>query len=166
VSPSDQWRLAHDYRHHTFTNVLGKDRDLGFGILRMTPDQRWRPIHLAQPLYNAGLAVTFEWGIAVFDVEIDRSGIANIDGSPLFHILSGNLSHQIEHHLFPDLPSNRYAQIAPQVRALCERFGIPYTTGPLSRQTAEVWRRILRLALPGPSSSAEPACSDQLVERR
>ena len=64
--------------------------------------------------------------------------------------MSGNLSHQIEHHLFPDLPSNRYAESAPRVRALCERFGLPYTTGPLLRQTASVWKRVLRLALPGP----------------
>jgi linoleoyl-CoA desaturase len=63
--------------------------------------------------------------------------------------MSGNLSFQIEHHLFPDLPSNRYAQVAPQVRALCERFGLPYTSGSLPRQTASVWKRILRLALPG-----------------
>jgi linoleoyl-CoA desaturase len=67
----------------------------------------------------------------------------------ILHLLSGNLSHQIEHHLFPDLPSNRYAQIAPRVRALCERFGLPYNTGPLIRQTANVWKNIIRLALPG-----------------
>jgi linoleoyl-CoA desaturase len=78
-------------------------------------------------------------------------GSANITGSPLFHLMSGNLSHQIEHHLFPDLPSNRYAELAPQVRALCERFRLPYNTGSLARQTASVWRRIIRLALPGPT---------------
>ncbi|MBL7497638.1 acyl-CoA desaturase [Frankia sp. CNm7] len=248
VSPSDQWRQAHNYRHHTYTNVLGKDRDIGFGILRMTPAQRWNPAYLGQPLYNLVLAATFEWGVAIFDTEIDRAvngektwqetfthlgamlrkggrqalkdylvfpllagpaflpvllgnlaanvvrnlwahtiifcghfpdgvetftpeqveretrgewylrqllGSANIEGSPLFHILSGNLSHQIEHHLFPDLPSNRYAEIAPQVRALCERFGLPYTTGSLPTQTANVWARVLRLALPG--QAAAPA---------
>ena len=80
-------------------------------------------------------------------------GSANISGPAALHLLSGNLSHQIEHHLFPDLPSNRYAQIAPRVRALCERFGLPYTTGSLPRQTANVWGRILRLALPGPTRS-------------
>ena len=64
--------------------------------------------------------------------------------------MSGNLSHQIEHHLFPDLPSNRYAEIAPRVRALCERFGLPYNSGTLARQTGSVYKRILRLALPGP----------------
>ena len=63
-------------------------------------------------------------------------------------MLSGNLSHQIEHHLFPDLPSNRYAEIAPEVRTLCTRYGLPYTSGPLTRQYASTWKRILRLALP------------------
>jgi NADPH-dependent stearoyl-CoA 9-desaturase len=91
-------------------------------------------------------------------------GSANIDGSPLFHIMSGNLSHQIEHHLFPDLPSNRYGQIAPQVRALCERFGLPYNTGPLSRQTASVWKRVFRLALPGPkpATNREPTTAEPM----
>ncbi|WP_086668475.1 fatty acid desaturase family protein [Lentzea kentuckyensis] len=77
------------------------------------------------------------------------AGSANIDGGTLFHLMTGNLSHQIEHHLFPDLPSNRYAEIAPRVRALCERFGLPYTTGPLLQQTAGVWKRVLRLAFAG-----------------
>jgi NADPH-dependent stearoyl-CoA 9-desaturase len=58
---------------------------------------------------------------------------ANIDGSPLLDVMSGNLSHQIEHHLFPGLPSNRYARIAPRVRALCDRYRLPHTTGPLAR---------------------------------
>ena len=95
-------------------------------------------------------------------------GSANIDGGPLFHLMTGNLSHQIEHHLFPDLPSNRYAEIAPQVRALCERFGLPYTTGPLLRQTASVWKRVLRLALPGPrrkSAPVEPSRPERRVRR-
>ena len=53
-------------------------------------------------------------------------GSANISGGTLLHILTGNLSHQIEHHLFPDLPSNRYGQIAPKVRELFERYGLRY----------------------------------------
>lgn len=77
-------------------------------------------------------------------------GSSNITGGPLLHLMSGNLSHQIEHHLFPDLPSNRYAEIAPRVRALCQRFGLPYHTGPLLAQTANVWKQIFRLAFPGP----------------
>ncbi len=53
-----------------------------------------------------------------------------------------------QHHLFPDLPSNRYSEIAPEVRALCEKYGLSYNTGPLSRQIGTVWLKILRLALP------------------
>jgi linoleoyl-CoA desaturase len=71
--------------------------------------------------------------------------------------MSGNLSHQIEHHLFPDMPSNRYAEIAPRIRALCERFGLPYNSGSLARQTGSVYKRILRLAFPGPEHATPPA---------
>ena len=75
-------------------------------------------------------------------------GSANLEGSKLFHILSGNLSHQIEHHLFPDLPANRYAEISVEVREICERYGIPYNSGPLGKQFSSVVRKICRLALP------------------
>ncbi|QDP81274.1 acyl-CoA desaturase [Nocardia otitidiscaviarum] len=75
-------------------------------------------------------------------------GSANITGGKLFHIMSGNLSHQIEHHLFPDLPANRYPEIAPQVRALCEKYGLPYNTGRLSKQIGSVWAKLFKLALP------------------
>jgi linoleoyl-CoA desaturase len=62
--------------------------------------------------------------------------------------MTGNLSHQIEHHIFPDIPSNRYAEIAPRVREICERYGLRYTTGPLRKQYATVLRKINRYALP------------------
>jgi len=75
-------------------------------------------------------------------------GSANIRGGPLFHILSGNLSHQIEHHLFPDLPAHRYAQISEEVRAICEKYGLPYNSAGLGRQFGSVIRKIFRLALP------------------
>lgn len=74
-----------------------------------------------------------------------------IRGGKLFHVLSGNLSHQIEHHLFPDMPSNRYPEVAPRVRALCARYGLPYNTGSLSRQFGTTVWRICRFALPGPT---------------
>jgi len=93
-------------------------------------------------------------------------GSANISGGPLFHVMSGNLSHQIEHHLFPDLPARRYPQIAPEVREICERYGIAYTTGPLRRQLASVARKICRLALPGrrtPTRPGEPAAARPLA---
>jgi fatty acid desaturase len=63
--------------------------------------------------------------------------------------MTGNLSHQIEHHLFPDMPSNRYAEVAPRIRAICERYGLPYTSGSLPRQYGGVLTTIARLALPG-----------------
>ncbi len=240
-SPAEAWKHTHNHLHHTYTNVAGRDRDLGYTILRMSPDQRWHPAHLLQPLYAALLAPVFEWGIALYDLEVDAAvagqksarrlvtdaaglarkalrqfakdyvffpllagpsavpcllanltantlrniwahtvifcghfpgdvrtfteeqiedesrgewylrqiqGSANLQGSPLFHLLSGNLSHQIEHHLFPDLPSNRYAEIAHRVRKTCATYGIPYVTGPLHRQYASTWGRILRHALP------------------
>ena len=60
-------------------------------------------------------------------------GSANLTGGKLFHLLSGNLSHQIEHHLFPDIPAHRYAEIAVEVREICERYGLPYNTGPAAQ---------------------------------
>jgi linoleoyl-CoA desaturase len=246
--PGDQWRHSHNYMHHTHTNVLGKDRDIGYGILRMSEDQPWTPAALANPVKAALLALLFEYGVAVHDLEVERIqageigladkremlraigrkvgrqaakdyvafpllagpgapfvlagnlsanlirnvwsfmiifcghfpdgthefteeevenetrggwymrqmlGSANLSGGRLFHILSGNLSHQIEHHLFPDIPAHRYAEIAVEVREICERYGLPYNTGPLRRQFGSVVRKIVRLALPPRRSQAE-----------
>ena len=75
-------------------------------------------------------------------------GSANISGSPAMHLMTGNLSHQIEHHLFPDLPSNRYAEIAPQVRALFDKYGLNYCSRPLVPQVYSAWHRVVRLSLP------------------
>ncbi|WP_078973237.1 fatty acid desaturase family protein [Streptomyces sp. MMG1533] len=241
LTPADAWKHTHNHLHHTYTNVVGLDRDLGYTVLRMSPEQPWRPLHLLQPLYAALLAPVFEWGIAVYDLEADAvtagrksvraflgdlaglvgkgvrqaakdyvlfpllagpsalpcllgnltantarnvwahtiifcghfpgdvqtfaeeqlegesrgqwyqrqiQGSANIEGGFLFHVLTGNLSHQIEHHVFPDLPSNRYAEVAPRVREICARYGLPYVTGPLGRQYGSMWGRVLRHALP------------------
>ena len=73
----------------------------------------------------------------------------NVGGGKLFHILSGNLSHPIKHHSFPDMCSNRYPEIAPRVRALAQRYGLPYNTGSLARQYGTTTWTILRLAFPG-----------------
>jgi linoleoyl-CoA desaturase len=95
-------------------------------------------------------------------------GSCNIGGGKLFHIMSGNLSHQIEHHLFPDMPSNRYPEIAPRVRALCERYKLPYNSGSLTRQFGTTLLRILRMTFPGysplldgppPARNRQPAAS-------
>ena len=73
----------------------------------------------------------------------------NIGGGKLFHILAGNLSHPIERHLFPDMCGKRYPEIAPRVRALAQRYGLPYNTGSLARQCGTTTWAILRLAFPG-----------------
>jgi linoleoyl-CoA desaturase len=75
-------------------------------------------------------------------------GSANISGSKAMHLMSGNLSHQIEHHLFPDLPSNRYYEIAPKIRDLFQRYGLTYNARPLPQQVASAWHKVLRLSLP------------------
>jgi fatty acid desaturase len=236
---SSQWRYSHNYRHHVFTNVIGVDDDLGFGVLRVTRDQQWEPSHLVQPLRNILLASIFEVGIALHGLhaahdratsDAERSvqtrafvrkiarqagkdyvlipalslgrwrrtiganvaanlmrnvwayvvifcghfvdgaekftpaaleaetkpewylrqmlGSANFRAGPVMAFLSGNLCYQIEHHLYPDLPSNRYADIATRVRAVCAAYDLPYTTGPLARQYLLTLRTIFKLALP------------------
>ena len=83
-------------------------------------------------------------------------GSANITGGKLFHVMTGNLSHQIEHHLFPDLPARRYPEIAGEVREICERYGLAYNTGSL-RQAA-VQR--------GPEDLPDGAAGPQAPHRR
>jgi len=68
ASPADSWRHSHNYEHHTFTNIRGLDRDLGYEIMRIDPHQPWRPVYLGQPLYNLLLMGFFEWGVAVHDL--------------------------------------------------------------------------------------------------
>jgi len=63
-------------------------------------------------------------------------------------VLSGHLSHQIEHHLFPDMPAARYPEIAPRVRDICERYGQHYGTGSFAHQLGSVAGKLVRLALP------------------
>ena len=76
-------------------------------------------------------------------------GAVNIDGSDTFHLMSGNLSYQVEHHLYPDMPSSRYKEIAPRVKEICEKYELPYNTGPFLQQWLMVQRTIIRLASPG-----------------
>jgi len=70
--PADQWRHSHNYMHHTHTNIVGKDRDLGYGILRMSEDQKWHPYYLGNPLYAGLLATFFQYGVAFHDLELER----------------------------------------------------------------------------------------------
>ncbi|MEO6953090.1 MAG: acyl-CoA desaturase [Polyangia bacterium] len=238
---ADHWRHSHNYEHHTFTNILGKDRDVGYGWLRFFPEQPWRPAHLAQLLVAAGLALGFEWGIGAHDLRVPETlageqstaelarragpflrkvawqllkdygvypvlagpnfarvafgnllanatrnvwafavifcghfpegvvvydeattrtetrgqwlvrqlqGSANLEGSPVFDLLTGHLSYQIEHHLFPDVPASRYPELAPRVREICARHAVSYQSGSLRKQLGSVARRLLRYSLP------------------
>ncbi len=311
ASTAEAWKHSHNYVHHTFTNIRGKDRDLGYEIMRIDPHQKWHPVYLFQPFYNLILAAFFEWGVAAHDLDFDAIkagekskeqllrelkgmagkarhqivkdyvvfpalsglanlaveailasgridgarpafgkrakakralrrarakvdprkpsgapqqvlkeligrrafrepfrttlranftanivrnvwaygiifcghfpdqtytftqeetedesrgafyvrqllGAANIEGSPLFHVVSGNLGYQVEHHLYPDMPSTRYAEIAPRVKDICERYDLPYNTGPFLSQLGQVQRTILRLALPGGKPRPKP----------
>lgn len=249
VCPGDQWRHSHNFMHHHYTNIVGKDRDVGYGILRMADQQPWHPGYAIQPVYAFLLAVLFEWGVGVHDMELSELakgkwswtekkdmvkaffrksgrqmlkdyvafpllagpfflpvllgnivaniirnvwafliifcghftegaemfteeecenetkaewylrqllGSSNITGGKWFHIMSGNLSHQIEHHMFPDIPANRYAEMAVEVKALCEKYGLPYNTGSLSKQFWTVVKRIFRLSLPSKPRNETP----------
>ncbi len=246
ASPSEGWKHSHNQVHHTHTNIVGMDNDLGYGIMRVDEDQRWHPMHLGQPVWNFANACIFEYGIAAYDLELGKNlrmprdkrpalytqaarntlakirrqatkdyvvhpllslptgsalptlaanatanlarnvwthsvimcghfpegvetfekkavpegetrgqwyvrqmlGSANISGSKAMHFMTGNLSHQIEHHLYPDLPSNRYAEIAPQVREIFERYGLNYHSASLPKQVASAWHKVFRLSLP------------------
>ncbi len=315
ASTKEAWKHSHNYVHHTYTNIRGKDRDLGYDIMRIDTHQNWHPLYVMQPVYNLALMALFEWGVALHDLDFEaiRSGekpmsqvkeelkgmagkaraqitkdyvawpllsalvmtgidlalaatgrelnpvrgrpasrrgrlrakaadtwssarrrtrrehsavrvlrqlverrsfrepfrntltadatanvvrnvwsnaiifcghfpdqtytfsqgevedetrgaryvrqligVANIEGGPLFHVISGNLGYQVEHHLYPDMPSTRYGEIAPRVRDICERYGLPYNTGPFLKQWGMVQRTILRLALPGGKPKPRP----------
>src|SRR3954466_6634927 len=68
ATPAEQWKVSHNELHHNFTNVVGKDNDLGYGIMRVDEDQKWIPFYLFQPVWNAINAVFFEYGIAAYDL--------------------------------------------------------------------------------------------------
>ena len=258
ASPAEHWKHAHNEEHHTYTNVIGKDGDLGYGIMRVDEEQPWHPFHLGQPLWNLINAFMFQYGIAAYDLKLGKNlksrerrnnpqfrarvkatlrkvrtqatrdyvvhpllsgpsamptlaanvtanvvrnlwthsvimcghfpegvetfaydsidgetrgqwylrqmiGSANISGSRFMHLMSGNLSFQIEHHLFPDLPSNRYQEIAPQVRAVFEKYGLTYTSGPLVRQVASAWRKVIRLSLPNDGKISSGGTAERSV---
>ncbi|WP_041313607.1 fatty acid desaturase family protein [Mycobacterium sp. JS623] len=256
VGPSSHWRYSHNYRHHMFTNVVGMDDDLGYGVLRVTTDQPWKPTSLLQPFAAVLLAAVFEWGIALHGLYAQQNrtaspekrsthtramvrkmlrqtvkdyalfpmlspqrrlrtltanmaanvirnvwayavivcghfpdgaqkfapqalvgetkpewylrqmlGTANFDAGPLLAFMTGNLCYQIEHHLYPDLPSNRYAEISQRVQALCSTYDLPYTTGPLLRQHLRTVRTICKLALPDRAPTATSYSADRKASR-
>jgi linoleoyl-CoA desaturase len=89
-------------------------------------------------------------------------GAANIEGGELMHLMTGNLSFQVEHHLYPDLPSNRYKEIAPKIQELFERNGLNYVTGSFPRQLGSAWKKVFRLALPNSAARASVSALNPL----
>jgi NADPH-dependent stearoyl-CoA 9-desaturase len=247
VCPGDFWRETHNHQHHTYANVIGKDDDVGYGVVRLFPEQKWHPFYRWQVLTVTLQALLFEWAVGIQDLQLKRQlkgkpvpgfdeklqkfkrkatqvalkeyvllpllawhnwaavmagnfvaslirnvwafavifcghftekaavfplqaldnetrgqwylrqlkGSSNMSGGTLFHIMAGNLSHQIEHHLFPDIPARRYADMAPQVRAVCERYGQGYNTAPMASQFATVMVRVWRYRKPNSQIKGE-----------
>lgn len=244
---SSHWKHTHNYEHHSHTNILGVDDDYGYGMLRLSREQRWSWHNLFQPFWYLLLAINFQWGVAVQHLKIGAfmggqmpgkefrrragtfarkargqllkdyvlfpliafwnwprvvlgnlaanlirnvwtnaiifcghftqnahtftkaevagetrggwylrqiQGSSNLTGRRWFHIMTGHLSHQIEHHLFPDIPARRYPEIAPRVQAICQRFGVHYNTGGFFKQYLSVLGRLFRHAWPSRSRAA------------
>ena len=238
---SESWRRTHNFEHHTYTNVIGKDRDYGYAVLRLSDDEPWKPRHTFQILNYAALSVLFQWGVALHELEADKlsygkshlkekrpflklaakkagrqafkdyvffpvltlpvapivlagnaganlirnlwsstvifcghftqdaetfteeqaegeskghwylrqlTGSSNFTGGKWLHIMSGHLSYQIEHHVFPDLPAHRYPEISEKVQQVCRKHDIHYNTGSFAKQYGTVLKRILRYSLP------------------
>ncbi|MFU8926766.1 fatty acid desaturase family protein [Acinetobacter puyangensis] len=243
VGTGDNWRQTHNFKHHTYTNIKGMDDDIGYGLVRLFPEQRWKAGYLLQPLYCVPFCLLFQWGVAIQNLELGRvaigrkttkqlwqewkpvqkkaakmllkdyaffpllalplgtalpvlagnvvangirnvwtfsiifcghftkdvevfpktvlqneskghwymrqiRGSSNLTGSEAFHILTGHLSHQIEHHLFPEVPARRYRKMAPKVEAVCKKYGLNYNNASLFKQYGQVIGRIFKYALP------------------
>ncbi len=100
--PADQWKHSHNVVHHTWTNVLGRDRDIGYEIMRVAPEQAWHPAYLFQPIFNLLLALLFEWGVAVHDVDIHgihRRGMTHDDKRLLSGIAKKGLRQAAKDYL-------------------------------------------------------------------
>jgi len=48
--------------------------------------------------------------------------------------MHGWLNYQVEHHMFPQLSMLSYQKAAPQVRAICEKHGVPYVQHSVFRR--------------------------------
>src|SRR5271168_3078407 len=72
TSPSVQWKKSHNFVHHKYTNIVGMDDDVGFGLLRVTRDRRWKRHNAFNLLLNTILMMGFEWGVALQHLEIGK----------------------------------------------------------------------------------------------
>jgi fatty acid desaturase len=71
----------------------------------------------------------------------------NITGGPAVDFLMGGLNHQIEHHLFPSLPSANLRKARAMIREYCIEMELPYTERPLPKAMADVVRSVHRIGL-------------------
>jgi len=71
LQPAEQWKHSHNFIHHQYTNVLGMDNDIGYGILRVTREQKWHPVNLGNMVYNTALALMFQWGVSLHDLDLE-----------------------------------------------------------------------------------------------
>src|ERR1700747_1103402 len=69
---SKHWRYTHNFVHHKYTNILGMDDDVGYGMLRVTRDQRWKKFNILNLLWNTLLAVGFEWRVGLQHLELGK----------------------------------------------------------------------------------------------
>jgi fatty acid desaturase len=92
-------------------------------------------------------------------------GSSNILAGPMLGVLTGHLSHQIEHHLFPDVPARRYPEMGREVARICEEHGVPYNTATFGRQFTSVLRALFRYSVPNaPSDEGRRAAAvDELT---
>jgi fatty acid desaturase len=240
ICTGEDWKYTHNYVHHTYTNVLGKDHDIGYGVMRMTRGQKWLPQHLFNVPTAIILSTAFEWLLSLQRLELEQviagrkslkevyvqsrnlrkkmvrqftkdyvffpviagpmflpvlagnftanlirnywssaviycghftedaevmedntanetkaewylrqiRGSSNFTGGKIVHFMSGNLSHQIEHHLFPDVPANRYQEMATKVRAVCAEYDQHYNTASFAKQLSTVYKRLAVHSLP------------------
>ena len=89
ASTAEAWRHSHNYVHHTYTNIRGKDKDLGYEIMRIDPHQPWNPVYLLQPFYNVLLMFLFEWGVAFHDLDLDAVRSGEKSQKEVLHELKG-----------------------------------------------------------------------------
>src|SRR6476620_775691 len=76
---SAHWKQTHNHIHHKYTNVLGMDDDVGYGLLRVTRDQRWRPWSVGNPAFNLLLQLFFEYGVAFQHLELGKVAEGGVD---------------------------------------------------------------------------------------
>ncbi len=93
------------------------------------------------------------------------TGSSNIEAGPLLGVLTGHLSHQIEHHLFPDLPARRYPEIAGEVRRICKKHGVPYNSASFGKQFKSVLRALVRYSVPNAPSDEKRRGKAMLARR-